>query len=208
MDRRVEAGFPKQMSKARPGWQRRLLQPAVALGMTGAAVLVIAVAAGGLSGSNDSDEFGSGGGGVAESSGGSEAGGGGGGGVPTGPRPRPPMASRSRRHGVRGRPRRRRGGAPALRPRLRPGPERPQDRALGGARARDARGPDVARGGAGDRGDQPPRRLRAQLLGVDRRGRRGRRLRPAHPVGQAAPGAARPRRPWPRCAPRARPAAT
>jgi Domain of unknown function (DUF4349) len=79
MDRRVDAGFPKQMSKARPDWQRRLLQPAVAVGMTGAAVLVIAVAAGGLSGSRGSDESGSGGGGVAESSGGSEAGGGGGG---------------------------------------------------------------------------------------------------------------------------------
>jgi hypothetical protein len=76
MDRRVEAGFPKQMSKARPGWQRRLLQPAAAVGMTGVAILVIAVATGGLSGSRGSDDAG-GGGGVAESSGGSEAGGGG-----------------------------------------------------------------------------------------------------------------------------------
>jgi hypothetical protein len=76
MDRRVEAGFPKQMSKARPNWRRRLLQPAAAAGMTAAAVLVIAVAAGGLSGSSGSGDDG-GGGGVAESSGGSEAAGGG-----------------------------------------------------------------------------------------------------------------------------------
>jgi Domain of unknown function (DUF4349) len=74
MDRRVDAGFPKQMWKAKPGWQRRLLKPAAASGLALAALVAISVA---LSNSNGSDNYGSGGGGVAESSGGSEAGGGG-----------------------------------------------------------------------------------------------------------------------------------
>jgi hypothetical protein len=74
MDRRVEAGFPKQMSKARPGWRQRLLKPAAASGLALAALVAISVA---LSNSNGSDNYGSGGGGVAESRGGSEAGGGG-----------------------------------------------------------------------------------------------------------------------------------
>ena len=76
MGRRVEAGFPLPKKRARSAWRQRLLQPVAAVGMTAVAVLVIAVAAGGLSGSNGSDD-GGGGGGVAESSGGSEAGGGG-----------------------------------------------------------------------------------------------------------------------------------
>ena len=42
-------------------------------------------------------------------------------------------------------------------------------------------------------GHEPPRRLRAHLLGLDRRGRRGRRLRAADPVEPAAARAARPR---------------
>jgi hypothetical protein len=74
MDRRVEAGFPKQMSKARATRQRRLLKPAAASGLALAALVAISVA---LSNSNGYDE--SAGGGGAVSSEGSEAGGGGGG---------------------------------------------------------------------------------------------------------------------------------
>jgi Domain of unknown function (DUF4349) len=78
MDTRVEAGFPRPKKRARSAWRQRLLQPAPAAGLAVAALVAIAVTAGGLSGSRDSDDFGGGGGGVAESSGGSEAGGGGG----------------------------------------------------------------------------------------------------------------------------------
>ena len=85
--------------------------------------------------------------------------------------------------------------APAAGRRLRARPQQPQDRALGGARAGHPRRPDGAAGRAGDRRDQPLRRLRAQLVAHHRRGRRGRRLRPAHTRRAAAARAARPRRP-------------
>jgi Domain of unknown function (DUF4349) len=74
MDRRVKGGFPRPAG-SKPPWQRRLLQPAAAVGMTGLAVLVIAVAAGGLSGSSP-DENADGGGGVAATSAGGSGGGG------------------------------------------------------------------------------------------------------------------------------------
>jgi Domain of unknown function (DUF4349) len=77
MDRRVEAGFSKPKASKSPWWHR-LSEPAAAIGLTAVAVLVIAVAAGGLSGSNG-DESAGGGGAVAESDGGrgeTESGGG------------------------------------------------------------------------------------------------------------------------------------
>jgi len=72
MDRRVKGGFPRPAG-SKPPWKRLLLQPAAAVGMTGLAVLVIAVAAGGLSGADGTDENGSGGGVVASSGGGGGA---------------------------------------------------------------------------------------------------------------------------------------
>ena len=107
---------------------------------------------------------------------------------------------------------RRRGPVLPVRPRaarrLRARAQRSQDRALGVAGAGHARRPDGAPRRAGDRCDQPLRRLRAQLLAQHRRGQRGRRVRPADPRRPAA----RPRcaisPAWPRCARRASPAAT
>src|SRR5215210_5561954 len=46
----VEAGFPAERRSKPAWWQRLILKPAAAVGMVAAAVLVITVAAGGLSG--------------------------------------------------------------------------------------------------------------------------------------------------------------
>jgi uncharacterized protein DUF4349 len=73
LDRKVEAGFPRER-RSEAAWWQRLLQPAAAIGMTAAVVLVIALASGGLSGSSQDDS-----GGSSASSAGGESGGGGGG---------------------------------------------------------------------------------------------------------------------------------
>src|SRR5688572_20670233 len=57
MDKRVEAGFAKP-KRSKPRWWHRLSEPAAAIGMTAAAVLVLAVAAGGLSGPNGDESAG------------------------------------------------------------------------------------------------------------------------------------------------------
>src|SRR5829696_4784358 len=82
MDERVEADFSEPKSAKSP-WLHRVFEPAAAIGMIAAAVLVIAVAAGELSGSRG-DESAGGGGDVAESGGGggSDTGGGQGAGDP------------------------------------------------------------------------------------------------------------------------------
>jgi Domain of unknown function (DUF4349) len=68
MERRVEAGFARPR-RLKPRWWHRLSEPAAAIGMTAAAVLVIAVAASGLSGPNG-DESGGGRGASGDSGGG------------------------------------------------------------------------------------------------------------------------------------------
>jgi hypothetical protein len=71
----AEAGFPKRRS-ASPAWWQRLIQPAAGVGLVAAMVAVIAVAAGGLSGSPGNDDAGGGGSsGASSASGGSASGG-------------------------------------------------------------------------------------------------------------------------------------
>ena len=69
LDERVENGFPKKPAPGPARWKRWVLEPAALVGMVAAAVLVLSVGLGALSGGS-SDESGGGGGGAAESSGG------------------------------------------------------------------------------------------------------------------------------------------
>ncbi len=64
LDRRVEAGFPDKPRSKPVWWQRFVLQPAALVGMVAAAVLVLSVALGGLSGGSSEDDGGGGGGGA------------------------------------------------------------------------------------------------------------------------------------------------
>jgi hypothetical protein len=66
LDKRVEAGFPAKPSSKPVWWQRFVLQPAALVGMVAAAVLVLSVALGGLSGGSDDNSDSGGGGGGAE----------------------------------------------------------------------------------------------------------------------------------------------
>src|SRR6185436_20227471 len=68
LDRKVEAGFPRERRSGAAWWQR-LLHPAAAIGMTAAVVAVIALASGALSGPPRDDL---GGGGSSGSSGAAE----------------------------------------------------------------------------------------------------------------------------------------
>ena len=190
---RVEAGFPKppRSRGRRPLW-RRISNPAFATGVVVLPLVLIVVVAGGSEPSDQDDGGGGGGGGgrerrrqrrQAERRRGAPD-----------RRARPPSARSARP--ARCAPRTRRAAARlpwCFRPTAAsPRPAQPQDRALDRAGAGDARRSDGAGGRAGDHGHEPARRLRAELVGLDRRGVRRRRLRAAHPLRPAASRPARP----------------
>src|SRR5688572_28105675 len=98
LDERVEKGFPKKPSARPARWKRFVLDPAALVGMVAAAVLVLSVGLGSLSGGSTDDAGGGGdGGGAAESAGSGggsvAASGGGGGGSDAGPEVIDPRAS-------------------------------------------------------------------------------------------------------------------